>query len=398
MFGKRNAKPAVRCFTQFAITANTVIYPIAEALQSKRELKKRSRSIIRNISVPSAPLLLFQSGMMHGFAVTPADKKHTAKINKIVERQKGKIMIKFNDKIIIGIDHGYGNMKTANHHFKSGIMCFNSKPLFTKNMLVYENRYYLIGEGHKEFTAEKVNDEDYYVLTLAAVATELEDSGITNADVILAVGLPLTWTAGQNEKFSAYLSKNETVDFNYHHRDYHIKISGVKVYPQGYAAVADIVSQMNSVNMIADIGNGTMNILQIINKFPITKTMATEKYGTYQCTLAVREQFTRRTSRNIDDSIIDEVFINGTADIGKEDLKIIKEVAGEYVSDIFRRLREHGYDENTMKLYITGGGGCLVKHFYKYNPNRVIFIDDICAAAKGYENLADIQLRKNEII
>ena len=103
-------------------------------------------------------------------------------------------MIKFNDKIIIGIDHGYGNMKTATHHFKSGIMCFNSKPLFTKNMLVYENRYYLIGEGHKEFTAEKVNDEDYYVLTLAAVATELEDSGITNADVILAAGLPLTWT------------------------------------------------------------------------------------------------------------------------------------------------------------------------------------------------------------
>ncbi len=86
MFGKRNAKPAVRCFTQFAITANTVIYPIAEALQSKRELKKRSRSIIRNISVPSAPLLLFQSGMMHGFAVTPADKKHAAKINKIAER------------------------------------------------------------------------------------------------------------------------------------------------------------------------------------------------------------------------------------------------------------------------------------------------------------------------
>ena len=59
-----------------------------------------------------------------------------------------------------------------------------------------------------------------------------------------------------------------------------------------------------------------------------------------------------------------------------------------------RRLREHGYDANTMKLYITGGGGCLVKHFGKPG-SRVIFVDDICAAAKGYELLAELQLGAN---
>lgn len=32
------------------------------------------------------------------------------------------------------------------------------------------------------------------------------------------------------------------------------------------------------------------------------------------------------------------------------DLKIIKGIATEYVRDIFRRLRDHGYDENTMLL------------------------------------------------
>ena len=74
-------------------------------------------------------------------------------------------------------------------------------------------------------------------------------------------------------------------------------------------------------------------------------------------------------------------------------MKIIRTAATEYVNDIFRRLREHGYDEGTMKLYITGGGGCLVKHFRKCNPDRVIFVDDICAAAKGYEYLAEAQLK-----
>ena len=36
--------------------------------------------------------------------------------------------------------------------------------------------------------------------------------------------------------------------------------------------------------------------------------------------------------------------------------------------------------------------GCLVKHFGKVNADRVKFVDDICAAAKGYEYLAEAQL------
>ena len=70
---------------------------------------------------------------------------------------------------IIGIDHGYGNMKTANHCFKTGISVYDSEPLFTADMLTYNGKYYLIGEGHKEFAPDKVKDEDYYVLTLAAI-------------------------------------------------------------------------------------------------------------------------------------------------------------------------------------------------------------------------------------
>ena len=97
--------------------------------------------------------------------------------------------------------------------------------------------------------------------------------------------------------------------------------------------------------------------------------------------------------RKINDAIIDEVLITGTANIAPADLKIIKGIAAEYVKDIFRRLRDHGYDENTMTLYVTEGGGCLVKNFSKVNPDRVKFVDDICAAAKGYEYLAEVQIK-----
>lgn len=305
-------------------------------------------------------------------------------------------MKSFNNTKIIGVDAGYGNMKTANYCFCTGIDTYESEPLFTRDMLTYNDKYYLIGEGHKNYAAEKTVDEDYYVLTLAAIAMELSRENLTEADVHIAAGLPLTWTSGQKAEFAAYLSKNEEASFTYQHTAYHVRISGVKIYPQGYAAVAEFVTTMKGLSVVADIGNGTMNTLFLTNGRPMSSKMYTEKFGTYQCTLAIREDFMQKTRREINDVIIDEVLQNGTADIPAADLKIIKTTAAEYVKDIFRRLREHGYDEGTMTLYITGGGGCLVKNFYKCNPDRVKFVDDICAAAKGYEYMAELQLKADE--
>ena len=162
------------------------------------------------------------------FAVAKT-KRHPGKTG----RKKVFTMKEFKEKLIVGIDHGYGNIKTANHCFKTGIMGYDAEPLFTKDMLVYGDRYYLIGEGHKEFLPDKIKDEDYYLLTLVAIAEDLKEKGLTEADVVIAAGLPLTWTSGQKAEFAAYLSKNEEVSFTYQHTDYHVRISGVKIYPQG---------------------------------------------------------------------------------------------------------------------------------------------------------------------
>ena len=293
---------------------------------------------------------------------------------------------------IIGVDHGYGNIKTANCCFPTGVLRCDAEPLFGGDLLVYEGRYYLIGEGHKEFLADKVLDDDYYLLTLAAVAKELERENLTEAAVFLAVGLPLTWAAAQKAAFADYLSRNEEVRFTYRKTDYRIRIAGVKVFPQGYAAVAQMKAQMKGVNLIADIGNGTMNVLYLINGKPQAGKMFTEKFGTYQCTLAVREAFLRRTRRELNDAILEEVLCTGAADIDESDLQIIRAAATDYVEGIFRRLREHGYDERSMTLYLTGGGACLVRNFGAVDARRVRFVDDICAAAKGYEYLAALQL------
>ena len=147
---------------------------------------------------------------------------------------------------------------------------------------------------------------------------------------------------------------------------------------------------MTGLNLVADIGNGTMNVLFINDGRPQSGRMFTEKFGTYQCTLAVREAFLRENQREEPDSVIENVFIGGKANIAGQDLKLIRSVATEYVADIFRRLREHGYDENAMTFYVTGGGGCPVRNFGKYSKSRTVFIGCICATARGM-NIGPLQ-------
>ena len=60
---------------------------------------------------------------------------------------------------IIAVDHGYGNMKTANTVTPTGIKAYETEPIFTGNILEYNGIYYRIGEGHKEFIPDKAMDE-----------------------------------------------------------------------------------------------------------------------------------------------------------------------------------------------------------------------------------------------
>ena len=230
--------------------------------------------------------------------------------------------------MVIGIDHGYGNMKTATRCFPSGVARYDKEPIFQNNLLVYNGMYYQIGEEHKEFCAEKTQDEDYYVLTLAAIARELDGKGMNRAKVHIAAGLPLTWhfsvqgkapvelfiaVATQKEDFQKYLLQNESVDFTFRNKEYHVEFAGADIYPQGFAAAFYRLQDFKGINMLADIGNGTMNIMYIKNSRPLEKKCFTEKYGTHQCVLAVREYLLKELGTVVDDLVIEQVIRIGTS-------------------------------------------------------------------------------------
>ena len=166
-------------------------------------------------------------------------------------------MIPYNNSIIVPFDTGYGNIKNSLHSFPTGIAAYKNKPAFEGKILHIGDMYYRIGEGHKEYIPDKTVDEEFRLLTIAAICDECRNCGYY-------------------------------------------------------------------------VGN---------------------------------------------------IFI---------------EEAEKYCRKIFDALYRCEYDPDFMQLYVCGGGVRLIRRFGKYNSDRVIFIDDICATAKDYQQFALKSLKAME--
>ena len=167
-----------------------------------------------------------------------------------------------NNKLeVIGIDHGWSMMKTISQVFVTGVKEITTTPALFGDVLEYEGKFYKVGTVRQEVKDTKVEDDSFYLLTLAAVAKELKRRGLAEAKVFLAVGLPLTRFGAEKNDFIKYLTKNKRVSFKYENEPYYIEIDDVAVFPQCYAAVVDKISTMAKKTLIVDIGSWTIDII-----------------------------------------------------------------------------------------------------------------------------------------
>ena len=314
-------------------------------------------------------------------------------------------MRKHNNFYIIGVDAGYGNMKTARTIYPTGLVAMDTKPFFDGDILEYSGTWYRIGEGHKAYNPDKTADEDFYILTLASIAAELSTEQITEANVHLALGLPTTWTGRQREDYRRYMMRTPDVRFTFNDVLYSIHLTDCIVFPQGYAALVPLMDndkrfnefrQFTGTVMMADIGNGTMNIMRLVNGKPNDQHCWTEVLGVNQCVLTARKQMMDKYGIDMPEAVIEQFLRTGTANLARELLDNLTDIVRGYVTGLFDALRVHGYDARLMKLFVMGGGGCLVKNFGKYDPSAIVFVDDLHASAKGYEYMAQGVIWRNE--
>ena len=299
-----------------------------------------------------------------------------------------------NIRIIVGVDHGYGNMKTAHRVFRTGVECMEEEPIVSKNFVRYKDKFYVIGESHLVYQGNKTDSEDFYILTLAALAEELKFRGLHEANVILAVGLPLAWMKSQGADFRHYLMKEQELHFEFRKERYYVHLCGVEIFPQGFAAVVNL-GAMQGMNMLADIGNGTMNVMQIVDNKPLEKSLVTEKFGVGICMKEIRKELSKENGEDISEMLIEPLLRNGLQERTDSTAKKVEHIATRYTENIRRRLVDYGYKEGLVHLYVIGGGGCLIRNYSDLaEKTGVTFITDICANAKGYETLAEKKLRR----
>ena len=200
-----------------------------------------------------------------------------------------------NNKLeVIGIDHGWSMMKTISQVFVTGVKEITTTPALFGDVLEYEGKFYKVGTVRQEVKDTKVEDDSFYLLTLAAVAKELKRRGLAEAKVFLAVGLPLTRFGAEKNDFIKYLTKNKCVSFKYEKESYHIEIDDVAVFPQCYASVMDKIPAMAKKTLIVDIGSWTIDIMPVINKSPDESKCVTIPKGLITCMRSINEQCVRQ--------------------------------------------------------------------------------------------------------
>lgn len=124
--------------------------------------------------------------------------------------------------LLCGIDHGFSTMKTAHFVFENGVKELGGEATLTANTMMLNDRYYKVGEGRLPLKDTKVEDEDYFLLTLAAIAKEMDYYQLSDADVSIAAGLPFTRFGQEKVAFKEYLNQG-SVDFQYNGKEYHME-------------------------------------------------------------------------------------------------------------------------------------------------------------------------------
>lgn len=301
----------------------------------------------------------------------------------------------YKGKEIVGIDHGFGNIKCRHVVFRTGVQTYDKEPPMAADALNYDGKYYVVGENHKGFVSDKSQDEDYYILTVAALAEELEFRHITECEAVLAVGLPIQWISAQKEAFRSYLMRHALIEFRYHGQDYLVRIDDVQVFPQGFAGVVQRLGDFKGINVLADIGNGTMNTMYIKDGKPMASRCYTDKLGVEQCIIRMSNEQLAVSGYDMPYDIYEDFLRRGKADLPEKYTEVMQKAAEEYCDTILAKLREYEYNPEIMRLTVMGGGACILKHFWTGNTNKVQYIEDICATAKGYELLALSNLKRH---
>ena len=300
--------------------------------------------------------------------------------------------------MLIAIDHGNYNIKTAHSSFMAGLAEHSVRPPMADEVLEYRGSFYTLSGKRLNYRRDKTKDESYFILSLFAIARELLHTGSCSSveKVHLAVGLPPEHYGILRDKFAQYFKRSESIHFIYNDKPFTSLIGNVFVYPQAYAAIAPQKSQLNHHLRVflVDIGGYTTDVLLLRNGKPDMQFCRSLEMGV----ITMNNDIIRRVGALHDMRIEDEhisAVLSGKETILPEDVKrTIRDAAGHHAKDILDKLRELQVDLRSNPAVFIGGGSVLYREYLENSPMvaSATFVGDPKANALGYQALAEAQM------
>lgn len=299
--------------------------------------------------------------------------------------------------MIIGIDTGYGYVKTKNTSFPSGVAKLTDRPPMMNKVVEFNGKFYQVGVANDGITEDKTSNEDYYILTLAGIAEEMKLVDIYDAEVVLAVGVPLMRYGSEKEPLIKYLTQYDTVEFKYEDTLYKCKINPrVYVFPQGYAAIANKLQNIKGNCFLVDMGTGTTEILPInADKSVDLGKAKTVQFGINNCIASVNARISNLYNSTLPEDSIIQIIMGKKDDSGLPPriITLCEETIRDWAEEAVKLLRQNKVNYELIQTFFVGGGAGAIKRFASSlgTEHSITFVEDICVNAKGYELLAKAQ-------
>lgn len=296
--------------------------------------------------------------------------------------------------MLIAIDHGNKQMKTAHKTFSSGLCVSDTRPPFGENVLFYEGKYYTLSEQRIPYMRDKTADERFFILTLFAIAFELRIMRCSVnevTDIKLAVGLPPAHYGTQYKRFEKYFLERGVMEYDLDGRIYRICISGAMCFPQAYAAVMPVYPRIQQLSkaVVVDIGGFTADYLLIKNGQADLSACDSLENGVITLYNRIKSKVNADYDLLMDESDIDAILQDKPYEYSRDIVCLINEQAQLFINDLFGKLRERMIDLRTGKAIFVGGGSILLRRQIEASDkvSSTIFVNEISANTKGYELL-----------
>lgn len=292
--------------------------------------------------------------------------------------------------IIMGIDVGYSHVKVVTAKgkdvFRSTVRTGAIDVNATSTVIEYDTKGKMtIGErGRITVNQDKIHDENFEPLLMTGILRNVDES-LTDINIKLVTGLPISWYPKQKDKLREFLL-NKKITIGYKGKDRDIHIQDCLIFPQsaGLPLTNPKDFAEGKTNLVVDIGGLTVDVSYYEGRRIV-------KFETYQLGMLpfysnVASAINAEFNVTVDDQDVERFINEGCVTIAEEEKGFdFDTLFRQHMDKIVTKLKtDFPFDIVHRKTFV-GGGSLRFKDYLP--PNKGIKCNEIQSNAEAFYNV-----------